>query len=210
MGSEKLRLLGEAESKLSAAFKALSSDALRNNNQSFLDLARTSFEKLQETARRDLEKRQESIETLVRPVQDTLGKLQENIIQLEIKREGAYQSFSQQVGNLIQGQDLLRTEAANLVRALGTPRVRGRWGEIQLKRVVEIAGMVRYCDFDEQQQVNTEEGKYRPDLVVRLPNRKNIVVDAKTPLQAYLVYCLVNRFRKWQDLWRPPKLCGFC
>jgi DNA recombination protein RmuC len=186
MASEKLILLDEAQIKLSAAFKALSSDALRANNQSFLDLARTSFEKLQETAQQHLEKRQESIESLVRPVQDTLGKLQQNIIELEIKREGAYQSFNRQVGNLIQGQDLLRTEAANLVRALGTPRVRGRWGEMQLERVVEIAGMVSYCDFDEQQQVNTEDGKYRPDLVVRLPNRKNIVVHAKTPLQAYL------------------------
>jgi DNA recombination protein RmuC len=186
MASEKLNLLDEAQTKLSAAFKALSSDALRDNNQSFLDLARTSFEKLQELAQHDLEKRRESIESLVRPVQDSLGKLQQNIVEIEIKREGAYQTFNQQVGSLIQGQDLLRTEAAHLVRALGTPHVRGIWGEMQLKRVVEFAGMVNYCDFDEQQQVNTEEGRYRPDMVVRLPNNKNVVVDAKTPLEAYL------------------------
>jgi DNA recombination protein RmuC len=133
-----------------------------------------------------LESRQQAIESLVKPVQETLGKLEQNIGEIEIKREGAYQTFNQQVEALKQGQDLLRTEASNLVRALGTPRVRGRWGEIQLKRVVEIAGMVSYCDFFEQQQVTTEEGRYRPDMRVRLPNGKNVIVDAKAPLSAYL------------------------
>lgn len=183
---EKLNLLNEAQAKLSDAFKALSSDALRNNNQSFLELARNTLEKFQETAKGDLEKRQQAIDQLVKPVKESLDKFDTRIQDLEKVRVGAYEGLSQQVKSLLETQSQLRLETANLVKALGTPRVRGRWGEIQLKRVVELAGMLDYCDFQEQQSVTTEDGRLRPDLLVRLPGGKNIVVDAKAPLAGYL------------------------
>jgi DNA recombination protein RmuC len=174
---EKMALLEDARKNLSDAFKALSSDALKSNNQSFLELARTTLERYQEGAKGDLEKRHQAIEQLVQPVRESLTKFDGKIADLEKAREGAYQSLLAQVRTLGESQAQLRTEASNLVKALGTPRVRGRWGEIQLRRVVEMAGMLDHCDFFEQQNVNTQ---------VKLPGEKNIVVDAKTPLAAYL------------------------
>src|SRR6185436_17610849 len=165
---------------------ALSSDALRGNNQSFLELAKATFEQLQQAARGDLDKRQQSIDQLIQPVKASLEKFDLKIGDLEKARVGAYEGLHQQVKSLLETQTQLRTETTNLVRALGTPRVRGRWGEIQLRRVVEMAGMIDYCDFREQQSVTTEEGRLRPDLIVNLPGGKSIVVDAKAPLAAYL------------------------
>ena len=183
---EKTRLLDEMQAKFADAFKALSSDALKSNNQSFLELAKATLEKFQESAKGDLEKREQAIAQLVTPVKESLAKFDSKIVELEKARVGAYEGLSQQVRSLLETQTQLRTETANLVKALGTPRVRGRWGEIQLKRVVEIAGMLEYCDFEQQTSVTTEEGRLRPDLLIRLPNGKNIVVDAKAPLAAYL------------------------
>jgi DNA recombination protein RmuC len=183
---EKLILLNEAREKLSDAFKALSSEALKSNNQSFLELAKTKLGEFQEVARVDLEKRQQAIDQLITPVKETLARFDAKVGDLENARVGAYEGLTAQVKSLLEVQNQLRTEAANLVKALGTPRVRGRWGEIQLKRVVEIAGMLDHCDFYEQQSVTTEGGRLRPDLIVRLPGGKNIVVDAKAPLAAYL------------------------
>ena len=183
---EKLRLLDEMQAKFADAFKALSSDALKSNNQSFLELAKATLERFQESAKSDLEKREQAIAQLVTPVKESLAKFDTKIVELEKARVGAYEGLSQQVRSLLETQTQLRTETANLVKALGTPRVRGRWGEIQLKRVVEIAGMLEYCDFEQQTSVTTEEGRLRPDLLIRLPNGKNIVVDAKAPLAAYL------------------------
>ncbi|HEX9204398.1 MAG TPA: DNA recombination protein RmuC, partial [Candidatus Deferrimicrobiaceae bacterium] len=183
---EKLSLLSEAREKFRESFQALSSEALRSNNQAFLDLARQALGSFQEGARGDLEKRQQAIDALVRPVHDSLRKVDEKIGELEKARAGAYASIVEQIRSLTDTQARLQAETANLVKALRAPTVRGRWGEIQLRRVVEIAGMLAHCDFVEQESAATEDGRLRPDMVVRLPNRKNIVVDAKAPLSAYL------------------------
>jgi len=184
--AEKLDLLDRATDELREAFQALASDALKNNNQSFLQLAKTSLEKFQSEARGDLESRQKAVETLVAPIKESLDKVDSQIQQMEKDRSRAYGSLTEQVQSLIGTQKALQAETGNLVKALRTPSVRGRWGEIQLQRVVEIAGMQAFCDFDEQVTVTTNDGRLRPDLVVKLPGGKNVVVDAKTPLQAYL------------------------
>ena len=183
---EKLALLDEARTRLADAFKALSADALNTNNKSFLELARTSLEKFQEGARGDLEKRQQAIDQVILPIKTSLEKFDTRIQEIEKARVGAYMGITEQVKQLQESQALLRTETSNLVKALRAPQVRGRWGEIQLKRVVELAGMLEYCDFMQQQTADSEEGRKRPDLIVKLPGGQNIVVDAKAPLAAYL------------------------
>jgi DNA recombination protein RmuC len=183
---EKLAILNDAQAQLSNAFQALSAEALKSNNVVFLNLAHATLEKFQEGARNDLEKRQTAINQLVKPVQETLQKFDVKIGEIEKSRIEAYGGLTQQVRGLADSQVTLQRETSNLVKALGSPRVRGRWGEVQLRRVVEIAGMLEYCDFDQQVHVEGEDGALRPDLVVRLPGGKSVVVDAKTPMAAYL------------------------
>lgn len=183
---EKLRLLDQARQQLSDAFSALCADALRSNNQSFLELANATLERFQENARHDLEQRRQSIAEIVAPVRESLDKVDSKINALEIARAGAYEGLKQHVGTLVETQQQLRAETANLVKVLRNPGARGRWGEIQLRRVIELAGMVERCDFHEQESVETEEGRLRPDLTVRLPGGRTIVVDSKVPLEAYL------------------------
>lgn len=161
---DKLKLLEEAKTALSDAFNALSANALRSNSEEFLKLAQAS----------------------VAPIKEALGKFEVKVQALEVAREGAYQGLLQQVGQLLDAGKELRSETSNLVQALRSPVIRGQWGEIQLRRVVEMAGMLNYCDFVEQETVRTESGSLRPDLIIKLPAGKTIVVDAKAPVSAYL------------------------
>lgn len=184
---EKLALLDDAQKKLSDAFKALSSDALKSNNQSFIDLAKTTLEKFQEGAKSDLEARQKAVDELVRPLKESLEKVDGKLGEIEKARVSAYSALNEQLQGLVNTHlPQLHSQTASLVKALRQPTVRGRWGEIQLRRVVEMAGMLSHCDFIEQESRNTEDGRLRPDLIVRLPGGKQIVVDAKAPVSAYL------------------------
>ena len=182
---EKMELLSNAEDKLADAFKALSADALRSNNQSFLELAKENLQKFQETAKGDLDQRQQAIDQIIRPLKDSLEKVDTKIGELEKTRAGAYSELREQVKALATSQSQLQGETNNLVKALRVPHVRGRWGEIQLRRVVELAGMLEYCDFVEQETVATEESRIRPDLIVKLPGNRTIVVDSKVPFDAF-------------------------
>ncbi|MFZ9904558.1 MAG: DNA recombination protein RmuC [Steroidobacteraceae bacterium] len=184
--AEKTTLLEAAREQLANAFKALSAEALQTNNQQFLELAKGQFENLQLQSKHDLELRQQKIDETLKPIRESLGKVDSQIQEIEKARVGAYQSLTQQVEQLMREQVLLRSETTNLVGALKQPGVRGRWGEIQLRRVVELAGMLAYCDFVEQHSIETEEGRLRPDLIVKLPGGRNVIVDSKVPLAGYL------------------------
>jgi DNA recombination protein RmuC len=184
--AEKMELLNRTGQDLQNAFKALAADALKSNNSMFLQTAQETLKRFQSEARGDLDARQKAVADLVTPVRESLSKVDAQIQQMEIARGEAYGDLRAQVQSLIATQSELRSETGNLVRALRTPNVRGRWGEIQLRRVVEIAGMLSYCDFTEQETITGESGRLRPDLVVKLPGGKSVVVDAKTPLQAFL------------------------
>ncbi|MDJ0651485.1 MAG: DNA recombination protein RmuC [Simkaniaceae bacterium] len=181
---EKLALLDVNQEKLSQAFRALSSEALEKSNASFLQLAEETLGKFQEKAKGDLEKRQESIEHVLKPVQESLNKLDKGMQALEKERKGDQESLKTQLRIITETEKELRSETATLVKALRRPIVRGRWGEMQLRRVVELAGMVNCCDFYEQKK--GEGGQMRPDMVIRLPGDKQVIIDAKTPCEAYL------------------------
>ena len=183
---ERARLLGDAKQALENSFRSLSAEALKSNNQQFLDLARASLAEFQQAAKGDLEKRQQAIDAIVTPVRESLDKVDEKILALEKAREQAYGEIRQQFTQMAEAQGQLRTETAALVKALRQPHVRGRWGEIQLRRVVEMAGMMPHCDFVEQQSADGEDGKLRPDLIVKLPGNRQIVVDSKAPIAAYM------------------------
>jgi DNA recombination protein RmuC len=186
LSAEKLALLADATEKLKDAFNALSAEALKSNNQTFLQLAQSTLEKFQAEAKGDLEQRQKAVEVLVAPVRETLEKYNQQIHAIENSRQEAYGRLTEQVQSLLSSQQLLQKETGNLVKALRTPHVRGRWGEFTLRRVVELAGMSEHCDFYEQPTVEAENGKLRPDMVVHLPAGKTIVIDSKVPLHAYL------------------------
>jgi len=183
---EKVALLQRAETTLRDAFASLSAEALRQNNQSFLALAQTKLGEFQQSASSDLERRQQAVGDLVRPIQESLARVDGKLQEVEKERVASYAGLVEQVRAMALTQQALHAETGNLVKALRAPQVRGRWGEIQLRRVVEMAGMLDYCDFEEQASVEGDDGRLRPDLVVRLPGGKTVVVDAKAPLAAYL------------------------
>ncbi|HEX5759417.1 MAG TPA: DNA recombination protein RmuC [Thermoanaerobaculia bacterium] len=183
---EKLRVLDDAERKLSDAFKALSAEALKSSSEDFLRLAKTALEAYQQEARGDLELRQQAIDQLVLPLKDSLSRVDQRLQEFETVRATTYGSLSEHLQLMAAGQARLERETSNLVNALRKPSVRGRWGEIQLQRVVEMAGMVEHCDFVQQPSGAGEEGRLRPDMLINLPGGKSIVVDSKAPLEAYL------------------------
>lgn len=184
--ADKLTLLRDAEEKLREAFSALSSDALRQNNQSFLDLAKASLTEFQKTARMDLDGRQKAIEDLVQPLKDSLTKVDGKLQEVEKNRVGTASALTEQLRSLHQAQHSLQVETGRLVQALRSPNVRGQWGEMQLRRVVEAAGMLEYCDFDLKESADADGLRLTPDMIVRLPGGRNVVVDAKVPSSAYL------------------------
>lgn len=181
---ERLQTMEQTHIQLTETFKNISNQALLANNQSFLGLAQNSFEKFMEISKNDIEQKKKDISLILEPVQKALGNVDQKIALLEKERVTAYSDLKHQLTDLLLTQKELRIETSNLVKALRAPATRGQWGEMQLKRVVEMAGMVSHCDFLEQ--VSGDDGRLRPDMVIRLPGNKKIIVDAKTPLAAYL------------------------
>jgi DNA recombination protein RmuC len=183
---ERVQTLEEARHGLSETFQALAAEALRASSTSFLELARLELAKEREGARADLDRRRGAIEELLGPVKESLERVDRKIETLEQDRRESHGRLSRHLESLASTQLRLEGETANLVKALRAPATRGRWGEIQLQRVVELAGMLEHCDFRRQETVEREQGPGRPDLVVRLPAGRTVVVDAKAPLEAYL------------------------
>ncbi len=182
----RLHTYREAEERLSQSFQALSGEALRRNGESFIQLAQSVLQKHEVRAQGDMNLRQQAVQQLVEPISRSLEKVQERIQDIEKQRVGAYQGLEQQVKLLLEAQTHIQVEASKLSMALRSPVARGRWGELQLKRVVELAGMLAYCDFYEQGGLQSEKGMQRPDMIVRLPGKRSIVIDSKVPLHAYL------------------------
>ncbi len=184
--AEKQALLDAAQQKLADAFRGLASEALSHNNRMFLDLAQERLEAARKEASGELEQRRQAIDSLVAPMREQLARYEQGLKELEASRKEAYGQLGQQLASLSESQQGLVRETGRLVTALRRPEVRGNWGEVQLRRTVEFAGMVERVDFLTQENVTTEEGRLRPDMVVKLPGGKSIVVDAKAPLDAYL------------------------
>lgn len=183
---EEKRLIETARTTLTDTFKAIAGDTLDSSTAAFLKLAKETFEKALAEARGDLGKRQEAIQGLVTPLSESLKRFEEHVRGIEKARQESYAGLTEQLKAVSSGQQQLQQETANLVTALRRPQVRGRWGELTLRRVVELAGMSDHCDFAEQVTVASEEGRQRPDMIVYLPGERAIVVDAKVPLEAYL------------------------
>ena len=187
--AEKLALLDQAQTQLQQAFQALSAEALRANNESFLKLAEENLARFQTQATQDLAQRQQAIGQLTQPIRERLDAFDQKLGLLEQARTSAYSAVNQQINDLLNTHlPKLHRETADLVRALRQPQTRGRWGEVQLQRVVELAGMLEHCDFDEQVSQSQADGgnRLRPDMIVHLPGGRQVIVDAKAPLDAYL------------------------
>ncbi|MDH4257056.1 MAG: DNA recombination protein RmuC, partial [Gammaproteobacteria bacterium] len=175
-----------ASSRLASSFAEVANRSMQANSENFLRLAEQNLGTQQEKAKRELGQREQAVENLVKPIRDALQQAQQQIAELEKARSEAYGSIKSQLETMQVGQKQLAQETQNLVNALRRPQVRGRWGEITLRRLVELAGMVEHCDFQEQVHTTTEDKIIRPDMIVRMPDSRELVVDVKTPLEAYL------------------------
>lgn len=185
--AEKLALVTNAQQQLKDTFEALSAATLQRSQESFLQLAQEKLGQFQQASAGDLAARQQAIAELLKPVRESLSRVDQQLVAVDRERAGAYQSVAEQLRALHAAQEELRRETGSLVRALRSPNVRGRWGEVQLRRVVEVAGMIDYCDFIEKESATTDEGaRLTPDLVIRMPGGRTIVVDSKVPIDAYL------------------------
>lgn len=178
--------LEQARQQLVETFSALSSQALKHNTEEFLKLAGENLKQHQILAQNELTQREKAIEQMVKPIREALDKTERQIREIEKERKEAYGALHRHLETMARAQESLQGETRNLVQALRRPEVRGQWGELTLRRVVELAGMVDHCDFYEQEHVSGDEGALRPDMVVRMPDGREIVVDVKTPLDAYL------------------------
>ena len=174
------------ETSLRETFAALSHDALERNNRAFLDLAQTQLGEFQQTARIDLDGRHKAIADLVQPLKDSLARVDGTLQEVEKDRAGSSAKLDEQLRALAHTHQSLQLETNKLVRALRSPNQRGRWGEVQLRNVVERSGMVAYCDYAEKESVTTDGRRLTPDMIVRLPNGACIVIDSKVPIDAYL------------------------
>ncbi|MDX1696817.1 MAG: DNA recombination protein RmuC [Thiohalobacterales bacterium] len=172
--------------QLKDSFNALAANALQNNNAQFLRLARENLEQFHIKAECELEKREKAVENLVKPIREALDKTESQVRRMENERQQAHGALTRHLETMAESHRLLQNETRNLVQALRRPEVRGQWGELTLKRLAELAGMVEHCDFIEQETLQSKESLQRPDMVIRMPDRREIVVDAKTPLDAYL------------------------
>ena len=184
--ADRLSLLEQSESRLRAAFDSLAGETLRTNSELFLRLAREALGRDQAVAHGALKEREVAIAQLVEPLRAALERTEEQVRALERERREAYATLRTQIETLAGGQAQLQRETRNLVNALRRPEVRGRWGELTLRRLVELAGLSEHCDFSEQLHLDGEEGALRPDLVVHMPEARDLVIDAKAPLEAYL------------------------
>ncbi|SFW73340.1 DNA recombination protein RmuC [Chitinophaga sancti] len=183
---EQQNFIEQSNLQLRDAFSALSTEALKHNNSSFVTLAKAALETQLTDAKGDLEKRQQAIDSMVKPLSDSLQRFDENMRQLESSRQQQYGQINQFILGVQQSTEKLQKETHSLVSALKTSHIRGRYGEIALRRVVEFAGMTEHCDFSEQVSVNSDDGQLRPDMIIRLPEGKTIIVDSKVPLSAYM------------------------
>ena len=186
LAHERLATLTDAQERLSASFKALSADALKSSIDQLTELNRAQLSAARAEARGDLDTRRQAVEQLVGPLKDQLGRVDAQLLALDQERRESRGRLEAQLRTLAETGEKLRTETGALVTALRKPNARGQWGQMQLRNVVELAGMVRYCDFAEQAAVAGDETTLRPDLVVNLPGGKHVVVDAKAPLQGVL------------------------
>ena len=183
---DRVNALNQARDQLTATFSQLSSSALKHNSEEFLRLAQENLKQFQTVANNELVQKEKAIEHLIKPIREALDKTEKQIHNIEKDRKEAYGALYQHLQHMAQAQSALQDETRNLVNALRRPEVRGQWGEMTLKRLAELSGMVQHCDFFEQENTDTENGRQRPDMIVRMPDRRDIVVDVKTPLDAYL------------------------
>ncbi len=183
---EKGVALEQVRENLAGTFSTMASEALKHNSGEFLRLAQENLKQFHVQAQGEMIQREKAVENLVKPIREALEKTEKQIQEVEKSRAEAYGSLTKHLESMADAHRMLQGETRNLVQALRRPEVRGQWGEMTLKRLAELAGMVEHCDFFEQEQVRTEEGSLRPDMIVRMPDGRDIIVDAKTPLDAYL------------------------